>query len=360
MAKTQRRTRLMDVAGHAGVSTATVSRVLNGRPEVSAETRRDVLAALDRLGYERPERLRTREAGLVGIVLPELTNPVFPAFAQSIESALSGAGYTPVLCAQSPNGTMEDEYVEMLLAHEVDGIVFVSGTHADSKAPADRYARLRTRGLPLVLVNGSDGRIDAPAFAIDDTAAMDVAVRHLVAQGHRHIGLAIGPERFIPSQRKREGFMGAVARHLGVTSPAVIATLYTLEGGQGAAATLIDAGCTAVICGSDLMALGAVRAARSLGLSVPEDFSVIGYDDSPLMAFTDPPLTTLRQPIEAMSKTAVEALVAEINGEGGPRAELLFMAELIVRGSTAVAPGVTSIDERNGARASRSLTTAGA
>lgn len=102
------RTRLTDLAEQAGVSTATVSRVLNGKPGVSAETRKSVLAALDFLGYERPEKLRTSSAGLIGLIVPELTNPVFPAFAQAIESRLSEHGYTPLLCTQSPGGTTEE------------------------------------------------------------------------------------------------------------------------------------------------------------------------------------------------------------------------------------------------------------
>src|SRR5690554_3085222 len=109
------KTRLTDLANHAQVSTATVSRVLNGKPGVSAEARQRVLAALDVLGYERPDRLRVRRQGLIGLIVPELTNPVFPAFAQSIESLLAQRGYTPLLCTQSPGGTTEDEYIDVLL-----------------------------------------------------------------------------------------------------------------------------------------------------------------------------------------------------------------------------------------------------
>jgi LacI family repressor for deo operon, udp, cdd, tsx, nupC, and nupG len=341
----QGRTRLTDVAEQAGVSTATVSRVLNGKAGVASETRRAVLAALDMLGYERPEKLHARSAGLVGVIVPELGNPIFPAFAQAIESVLSSLGYTPVLCTQSPGGTTEDQYVEMLVDHAVDGIVFVSGLHADSQSDPERYERLRGRGLPFVLVNGYRGGIDAPSFATDDASSMDLAVRHLVSQGHRQIGLAIGPERFVPAQRKREGFVRAMERHAGVDSPRVVPTLYTVEGGQGAGGLLIDAGCTAVVCGSDLMALGAVRAARSRGLSVPRDVSVIGYDDAPLIAFTDPPLTTIRQPVAAMSHAAVSSLVSEIGGGTVPRSELLFVADLVVRRSTAAARPA-STDER--------------
>ncbi|KAE8763032.1 LacI family DNA-binding transcriptional regulator [Georgenia thermotolerans] len=337
----QGRTRLTDVAEQAGVSTATVSRVLNGKPGVAAETRRAVLAALDLLGYERPDKLGARSAGLVGLVVPELSNPVFPAFAQAVESMLAIDGYTPLLCTQSPGGTTEDAYVEMLLEHGVDGIVFVSGLHADTHADPSRYLRLRERGLPFVLLNGHNPAIDAPSFSTDDRGSMDLAVRHLASQGHRTVGLAVGPDRFVPAQRKRDGFREAMATYLEVADPAVVTTLFTVEGGLSAGSMLLDAGCTAVICGSDLMALGVVRAARSRGLRVPEDLSVVGYDDSALIAFTDPPLTTIRQPVGAMCQAAVTTLVAEIGGEAVPRSDLLFVPELIVRGSTAAAPGLT-------------------
>jgi len=334
------RTRLTDVADQAGVSTATVSRVLNGKPGVSAQTRQAVLAALDMLGYARPEKLRMRSAGLVGLIVPELTNPVFPTIAQTIESMLSARGFTPLLCTQSPGGTTEDEYVEMLLEHDVDGIVFVSGLHADTSATRERYHTLRSRGLPIVLINGYAEGVDAPFMSTDDGAAMDLAVRHLTSLRHRSIGLAIGPDRFVPAQRKVVGFAENLRRQLDVSDvgPHIVSTLFTVEGGQAAASELIASGHTAIVCGSDLMALGAIRAARSRGLSVPGDISVVGFDDSPLMAFTDPPLTTVRQPVVAMGEAAVATLEAEIAGTRGPRTELLFYPELIVRGSTGPAP----------------------
>lgn len=336
------RTRLADLAEQAGVSTATVSRVLNAKHGVAAETRQAVLAALDVLGYERPEKLRTRSAGLVGLVVPELTNPVFPTFAQAVESMLSARGYTPLLCTQSPGGTTEDEYVEMLLEHRVDGILFMSGLHADVTASRERYHRLRTRGMPIVLVNGYAEGVDAPFVSTDDAAAIGLAVRHLVSLGHRRIGLADGPERFVPAQRKLDAFARELREQLGVEDPAphVVTTLFTVEGGQAAATQLLASGHTAIVCGSDLMALGAVRAARARGLRVPADVSVIGFDDSPLMVFTDPPLTTVRQPVTTMGEAAVSTLVAEIHGTPGPRTELLFHPELVVRDSTGAAPAV--------------------
>lgn len=334
------RTRLTDLAQQAGVSTATVSRVLNGKAGVSSETRQAVLAALDLLGYERPEKLRGHSAGLVGLIVPELTNPIFPAFAQAIESRLSEHGYTPLLCTQSPGGTTEDEYIEMLLEHGVAGIVFVSGLHADTSASRERYHRLRERGVPLVMVNGFAEGVDASFISNDDVTSMELAVRHLVSLGHRRIGLAIGQERYVPVRRKREGFAAALTRHLGIddASPHVATSLFTVEGGGAAAAELIDAGHTGIICGSDLMALGASRAARARGLRTPRDVSVIGFDDSPLVAFTEPPLTTIRQPVTAMGAAAVTSLVAQIMGETVSRSEILFHPELVVRESTGVAP----------------------
>ena len=334
--------RLLDIAHQAGVSEATVSRVLNDRPGVSTETRQAVLTALDVLGYERPARLRKRSAGLVGLVVPELDNPIFPAFAQIIESNLAQGGYTPVLCTQTPGGVTEDEYVEMLLDRQVSGIVFVSGLHADTTADHERYHKLLARPLPIVLVNGYVAGIDAPFVSCDDNAAGELGVAHLAALGHRRIGLISGPNRFMPVQRKIAGYRAAMKKLVGLTDPAIdeliSLSLFGVEGGQAAAGRLFDRGVTGIVCGSDLMALGAIRAARQRGLSIPDDVSVVGYDDSPLIAFTDPPLTTVRQPVTAMAVAAVRALIDEINGQGTHRSEYVFRPELVVRASTGAAP----------------------
>ncbi len=334
--------RLSDIAAQAGVSEATVSRVLNGKPGVSATTRQLVLAALDVLGYERPVRLRQRSAGLVGLITPELENPIFPAFAQVIGQALTRQGYTPVLATQTPGGSTEDELTEMLVERGVAGIIFVSGLHADTSADMERYAQLRGRGVPFVLINGFSDRVQAPFVSPDDRAAVDLAVTHLTALGHQRIGLALGPERFVPVQRKIEGFVRSMRDRLDMSpaelGPLIQHSLFTLEGGQAAATALIDRGVTAIVCASDMMALGAIRAARQRRLDVPNEMSVVGFDDSPLIAFTDPPLTTIRQPVTAMGQAAVRALLEEIGGTPAPHSEFVFHPELVVRGSTASAP----------------------
>ncbi|MDX3093550.1 LacI family DNA-binding transcriptional regulator [Streptomyces sp. ME01-24h] len=335
--------RLADIAAQAGVSEATASRVLNGKAGVAPATRQKVLAALDLLGYERPVRLRRRSAGQIGLITPELNNPIFPAFAQVIEQNLTGYGYTAVLCTQHPGGSTEDELVEALVERGVRGIVFLSGLHADVTADPGRYARLLGQGVPYVLVNGFNPAIAGPYISPDERASARIAVQHLVELGHRRIGLAVGPGRFVPVHRKVEGFVEALGSLLGLgeeqAAQYVRHTLFSVEGGHAAAGALLDRGCTGIVCGSDLMALGAVRAVRERGLTVPGDVSVVGYDDSPLIAFTDPPLTTVRQPVEAMGAAAVDTLLEEIGGNPVQRSEFVFQTELVVRGSTGQVPG---------------------
>lgn len=341
---------LAQIAASAGVSEATVSRVLNDKPGVSDAARQAVLTALDVLGYERPAKLRRRSAGLVGLVVPELVNPIFPAFAQVIEDALARRRFTPVLCTQAPGGISEDEYVESLLDHGVAGIIFVSGRHADTTADHERYRTLLERGMPVVLINGYAEGLAAPFVSVDDREAAVLAVSHLVQLGHRRIGLATGPARYVPSARKREGFVDALVTHLGLSPNEaegwIADALFTVEGGSAATRQLVERGATAVLCASDIMALGAIRGARELGLRVPEDFSVVGFDDSSLIAFVDPPLTTVRQPVPAMGAAAVSALVDAIAGQPVPPMEYLFKPELVLRSSTGPAPVVTARGRR--------------
>ncbi|OUC91190.1 LacI family DNA-binding transcriptional regulator, partial [Streptosporangium minutum] len=236
--------RLADIAAQSGVSEATVSRVLNGKPGVSQGTRQAVLTALDLMGYERPQRLRQRSNGLIGLVTPELDNPIFPAFAQAIEKALTQHGYTPVLCTQLPGGAPEDEFTELLIDRGVNGIVFVSGLHADTTAKMDRYTRLTDRGLPIVLLDGYSAHIEAPFISPDDRAAARLAVQHLVDLGHERIGLAVGPRRFVPVIRKIEGYRQAMAQLLGAdgVDELISHSLFSVEGGQAAAAQLLERG----------------------------------------------------------------------------------------------------------------------
>ncbi|MBF9066515.1 LacI family DNA-binding transcriptional regulator [Streptacidiphilus fuscans] len=320
--------RLAEVAKKVGVSEATVSRVLNGKPGVSDATRQAVLTALDVLGYERPTQLRGVRARLVGLVLPELQNPIFPALAEMVGGALVQLGFTPVLCTRSAGGLTEAEYVTMLLDQQVSGVVFCGGLSYEE------HSNLLDRGVPVVLLNAAVDWTGFPHVSTDDGAAVEQAFTHLHALGHRRIGLLVGAADHTPSERKARAF-GELAARAGLDlSDLVGHALFSFAGGQATAGELIRAGATGLICGSDILALGAIRAARRAGLEVPRDFSAVGFDDSAFMNYTDPPLTTLRQPIEAMARAAVQLLVNQIEGGAPTPKELLHEPELVVRGST--------------------------
>ena len=314
-----------------------MSRVLNGKSGVSEATRAAVLTALDVIGYDRPTHLRTRRARMVGLVVPELQNPIFPAIAEVVAGALAQRGFNTVLCTRT--GSMsEAEYVEMLLDREVSGMIFAGGQYAEADAPHEHYTRLLKLRLPVVLVNAAAEHLDFPRVSTDDAVAMEQAYAHLAYLGHERIGLILGPPDHVPSRRKLVAFERAT-QEAGRSHRAELVerTRFSLEGGHAAALRLIAHGVTGIICASDPLALGAIRAARRGGLTVPEQLSVIGYDDSAFMSCTAPPLTTVRQPIEAIGRAAVEMLAGQIEGSPVSADELFFEPEMVARGSTAAA-----------------------
>lgn len=321
--------RLAEVAKKAGVSEATVSRVLNGRSGVSEATRTSVLTALDVLGYERPTKLRGERARLVGLVLPELQNPIFPALAEVVTGSLAQRGFTPALCARTIGGVPESDYVEMLLDHQVSGVIFAGGSYALADASHEHYRRLTDRGLPVVLVNAGVDELGFPRVSTDDAVAVEQAYGHLRSLGHERIGMVLGPEGHIPSRRKLVAMIQVSGGEAEVERSS-----FSMEGARVAATKLVERGVTGIVCASDVLALGAIRAARRLGRAVPADVSVVGFDDSAFMTCTDPPLTTVRQPIETMGQSAVDLLVSQIDEGREFSDELLFEPELVVRGST--------------------------
>ena len=326
--------RLDDIARQAGVSTATVSRVLNNRGGVSEQARRSVVTAVDVLGYQRPAVLRSRATGLVGVLVPELQNPIFPALAEAIEIALADHRYNHLLCTRSPGLPGERAYIDMLTDHGVAGIIFVSGVHSDTTAETEQYQELLTSGMPLAFINGYASELDAISVSTDDAVAMNLAVRHLADLGHTRVGLATGPDRYVPSARKIDGFRAALAQHLPAEPVCVHIGGYSMESGRVAATALIGQGCTAIVCASDFLAIGAIRGARVLGLRIPQDISVVGYDGSFLVAYTDPPLTTVRQPVSALARTTVDDLLDEIAGRPVLHGDITLEPELVVREST--------------------------
>ena len=327
--------RLAEVARQVGVSEATVSRVLNEKPGVSESTRQAVLTALDVLGYERPSKLRGERARLVGLVLPELQNPIFPAFAEVVGGALAQQGYTPLLCTQTAGGVTEADYIELLLQHQVSGVVFAGGLYAQRDAAHGHYARLAERKLPTVLVNAAIDGLGFPCVACDDAVAVEQAMGHLISLGHTRIGLLLGPVDHVPSNRKLDAARLFASRNqIALPASHIVRSMYSLEAAQAAATRLLATGITGIVCAWDPMALGAIRAVRRLGKDVPADVSVVGYDDSALMNCTDPPLTTVRQPIEPMGRMVIELLTRQMAGAAVTHDELRFEPELVVRGST--------------------------
>lgn len=330
------RIKLSDVAARAGVSEATVSRVMNARDGVAVETRQHVLAVLGDMGYEPPGLREASQVGLVGLVLPELDNPIFPAYAQAMESRLLTRGFVTILCCAGRSRASEDDYVPTLVEHGVAGLVIVSGRHADLDGDHEIYRRLHRRRFPMVFVNGEVPGLDVPSVSSDEVHAATVAVEHLAHLGHRRIGLLVGPTHYLPVVRRLDGFRAAVAAlDLDDDPELVVTTMFTVEGGRYGARQLLDAGATGIIAANDVMALGAVRAVRDAGMEVPDDVSVIGYDDTELMAFIDPPLTTVHQPVEAISNHAVEVLLAQIDRRPHAMATIVVQPDLVVRASTA-------------------------
>lgn len=319
---------MSDVAVHAGVSTATVSRVLSGKPGVSRSTRETVLTSMEHLGYSR-ERQATSKSGVVAILVPELSNPCFPTFAEELDTLLFSAGHPNIVCSSGAAGTSEVQHLETLQELNIVGMISVSGTPADSQASNEPYSRLIAAGVPTVFINAHADDLDGAFFSCSDLDAVSSSVAHLQSLGHTRIGLAVGPEKYLPTQRKMAAFAS-----LGFSSDGIATTIYTAEGGQLAAARLLDTGHTAIVCGSDIMALGAIREVRSRGLDVPGDVSIVGFDDSPLMAFTDPALTTVRQPVRAICEAAVSALLGALGGAVLDPTEMLFHPDLIIRNST--------------------------
>ena len=265
--------RLADVAAKVGVSEATVSRVLNQRPGVSDATRQAVLTALDVLGYERPTQLRGERARLVGLVLPELQNPIFPAFAEVVGGALAQQGFTPVLCTRTAGGVTEADYVELLLQQQVSGVVFAGGLYAQTEASHTHYALLTERSVPVVLVNAAVASLGFPRVSCDDSLAAEQAVSHLISLGHTRIGLVVGPPDHVPSQRKIAAARKTANLHgVELGDDRIAHAIFSLEGGQAAVSEMLAEGITGVVCGSDPLALGVIRAAaegRSLGTRRP-------------------------------------------------------------------------------------------
>ena len=337
--------RLIDIAKAAGVSEATVSRVLNGRSGVNEATRRSVAEVARRMG-------RVVDAGqvddgpLVGVLVPDLDNQVFTSWAERIEAELFERGASTLVAMRARTVEREREILQRFLRCGVVGIIVVSGHHAQERGPLDHYREVTAAGIPLVLVNGVQEELDAAFLSTDDDHAVRAVLSHLQELGHERVGLAVGDEHTWPVREKLRAFEAVTAGWAEDPQP-VSFTDFSYAGGYEAARDLVARGVTAIVCGSDVMAAGALEGVRSLGLSVGRDISVAGYDDVFWASLTNPPLTTVRQAVGSIARAAVRTALSGGEDSRRPtRTEVVVRPQLIVRGSTAAAPGGAASMER--------------
>lgn len=282
---------------------------------------------------------REQTSGAIGLLVPELENPIFPLLAQAMEARATEQGFASILCNTAGSAEREVAYVQMLLARQVDGMIFISCEATDLRGEHAHYARLLEEGARLVFVNGSVASLDVVSVGVDERAAGELATRHLIELGHTRIGFIAGPAYARPTRDKAAGRADALAA-AGIRVDELVAYApWGVEGGRVAMRDLLRLGRrrkpTAVICSSDLMAIGALREAQTAGIHVPDDLSIVGFDGIGATEWTQPPLTTLSQPVTQIATSAVEALVNLISHPTESPQHLVFRPELVLRGSTA-------------------------
>jgi len=339
---TTRRVTITDVARAANVHASTVSRVLNGRAELSLlpETRERVIAAATRLGY-RPSALarglRLRRTFTLGMLVPDVTNPVFPSMIKGVEGAAHTRGYHLILCNTDDSFEREASYLRVLREWRVDGILIASSSTADST-----IAELRREKVPFVLLNSGSRASDDLVVVPDNRQGVAAAIDHLTQLGHRRIGLIAAPQTTLTGQERLLAARAALRRHHLAHEDALVAVAdsFSEASGHRAARRLMLDGepPTAIFCANDLLALGAIRFARELDLAVPDDLSVVGFNDIPQSELFDPPLTTVHVPQEEMGVLAAALLIDQLEGRHIERRQVVLETELVIRGSTAPPP----------------------
>jgi DNA-binding LacI/PurR family transcriptional regulator len=331
---------LDEVARVAGVSRATVSRVVNGSPKVSADVRRTVERAIDRLGYvpNRAARsLVTRRSDSIAVVITEPANrlfsdPFFPRLVRGISAALSARDLQLVLLMPSDD-VDERRTVRYLTAGHVDGVILVS-LHGDDPLPE----QLATRRIPSVVLGRPSRGVDVDYVDADNRDGGRRATAHLVQRGRRRIATITGPKDMVAGIDRLAGYRDALADAGIAVDDGLIATGdFTQAGGEAAMERLVKArpDLDAVFCASDLMAVAALGLLQAAGRRVPEDVAVVGYDDSPIATTTRPALSSVRQPIEDMGREMVNLLSGSIEQNGRVPRHIVLATELIARASSA-------------------------
>lgn len=346
-----------DIARHLGVHKSTVSRAMDParRHLIGSEVLQRVEAAARELGW-RPNRaaaaLSTGRSRTVGVLLPDITNPVFPPILRGIEDALDDEGYFALLAntarregAPLSAADAAQAAVERMLAQRVEGFLIATALRDDSTLQS-----LHAGGARIVLVNRTDGHGRLPAVVSDDMLAMRLAVEHLLGLGHRRIAHLAGPAGFSTGLTRRLGFEQALKEH-GLAPAAVVACeAYSIAAGAAGMQQLLAPAAprarksaplpfTAVVAANDLIALGALQVLQARGLDVPGAVSLVGHNDMPLLDQLRPPLTSVRIQHYEMGRRAARLLLEALRGAPDAASTLVLRPELIVRGSTGAAAG---------------------
>lgn len=331
--------KLRDVAASAGVHPATASRALNPRTRglVNAETARRVIKAAEALGY-RPNPiargLKTAETKTIGLLVPDLTNPMFPPLVRGIEEVLEAAGYNALIVNTDGDSTRERTHVELLRSRRVDGFII-----ATAQLDHPLLVELHEDGTHMVLVNRRPSGLDLPTVIPDDTVGVELAVRHLASLGHRRILHLAGPSNTSTGVARARSFRDTV-QDLGLeVDPKLVVTCtqWTEEAGADGLRQVLDAGqqFTAIVAGNDLIALGCYDVFAERGIRCPDDLSVVGFNDMPFLDKLRPPLTTVSVPHQQIGAEAARLLLDLLNDPTRPARLVSLPLSLTVRGSTA-------------------------
>lgn len=329
-----------DVARLAGVHKATVSRALNERTEsqIGRDTVLRVREAAKVLGYVpnvMARGLRTASSMTIGVVIPDLTNPLFPPIVRGIEHHLLARGYTALLANTDESETVERVAIGSLLARHVDGLIIASG-HRRAAA----LSEIHRAGVRAVMLNRDAEDVPYPLVSAEDAQGIAATVAHLLELGHRDLLHIAGPATLSTSAARSSAFVAACSA-AGVDGRIVEVEALTAEAGERAADALvapIEGRPTAVVAGNDLIALGVLRSLRANGLRCPDDVSVVGFNDMVFAEDFDPPLTTVRVPAREMGEHAARLLLHMLDSGEIEQTGVRLPVSLIVRASTAAPP----------------------
>jgi LacI family transcriptional regulator len=333
---------IRDVARLAEVHPGTVSRALNEqtRALVNQETAQRVLRAAEQLGY-RPNPiargLKTNRSFTVGVLIPDLTNPLFPPIVRGIEDRLDEAGYTALIVNTDNDVDRERSQMEAMRARQVDG--FIAAT---ARLDVELLAEAAAGGAPVVLVNRSLENASVPAVTVDDRRGIGLAVDHVTDLGHRRVGHVAGPQNVSTGHLRHLGFLEAMERQLLPAPAARITFAAAFVEGDGAQACneLLDQASeiTAIVAANDRLAIGCYDALEARGLRCPDDISIVGFNDMPFVDRLRPPLTSVRVPQREIGTVAANLLIRQLSDGSRRHQEILLEPTLVVRSSTVAPP----------------------